>query len=87
MRLGNDLVAPRIAIVDGGTYVWGLAADNVTGVQARTAGQTSAGSVGDGVFSIEIPDGSHGTGQIDLLVSVGSSTATITLPGIPKPLP
>lgn len=87
MRLGNELVAPRIAIVDGGTYVWGLAASNVTGIQARTASQTSTGYVGDGVFSIEIPDGSHGTDQIDLLVSVGSSTTKITLPGIPKPLP
>lgn len=86
-RLGTDLVAPRLAIVDGGTYVWGLAASEVTKVQARTAGQTFNGSVSGGVFSIEIPDGSHGTGPIDLLVNTRSSTTTISLPGIPKPLP
>jgi len=87
MRLGTELVMPRLAIVDGGTYVWGLAADQVTGVQVRSAGQTFNGSVGAGAFSIEIPDGSHGTSPIDLIVATGSSATTIPLPGVPKPLP
>lgn len=87
MHLGTDLVVPRTAIVDGGTYIWGLAAKDVTGVHARIGGQTFDGSVNNGVFTIEIGDGSHGTPSIDLLVNTGTSTRTISLPGIPTPLP
>lgn len=87
MQLGDNLVAPRVAIVDGGTYVWGLAASNVDRVQAQLGRQTFTGSVAGGIFTIEIANGSNGTGPIDLLASSGTSTTTITLPGIPKPLP
>lgn len=87
MHLGTDLVVPRTAIVDGGTYIWGIAAEDVTGVQARVGGQAFHGSVNNGVFSVEIGDGSHGTPSIDLLVNTGTSTTTISLPGIPTPLP
>lgn len=87
MQLGDNLVAPRIAIVDGGTYVWGLAASNLDRVQAQLGGHTFTGSVTGGIFTIEIANGSNGTGPIDLLASSGASTTTITLPGIPKPLP
>jgi hypothetical protein len=87
MHLGDSIVAPRIAIVDGGTYVWGLAAGTVDRVQAQLGGQTFTGSVADGIFTIEISNGSNGTGPIDLLVTSGSSTTTISLPGIPTPMP
>ncbi|HEX6763588.1 MAG TPA: hypothetical protein VF094_12390 [Gaiellaceae bacterium] len=87
MQLGANMIAPRIGIVDGGTYVWGLAANSVDRVQARTGGQTFAGSITGGIFTIEISNGSNGTGPIDLLVTSGSSTTTITLPGVPKPIP
>ncbi len=86
MQLGDSIVAPRIAIVDGGTYIWGLAASTVDRIQAQLSGQTFTGSLADGIFTVEISDGSNGTGPIDLLVTAGTSTTTITLPGIPKPL-
>jgi hypothetical protein len=87
MKLDDNLVAPRIAIVDGGTYVWGLAASAVSRIQARTEGQTFTGSVAGGIFTVEISDGSNGTGPIDLQVTSGSATTSISLPGIPKPMP
>ena len=87
MQLGDSIVAPRIAVVDGGTYVWGLAAGTVNGVQAQLGGQTFTGSVADGIFTIEISNGSNGTGPIDLQVTSGTSKTVISLPGIPKPLP
>jgi hypothetical protein len=87
MHLGDNLVAPRIAIVDGGTYLWGLAAGTVDRVQAQLSGQTFTGALADGIFTVEISDGSNGTGPIDLLVTSGTSTTTISLPGIPKAMP
>jgi hypothetical protein len=87
MQLGTELLEPRIAVVDGGTYVWGLAKPSVTSIDARTDGQTFHGSVTNGAFAIEIPDGSHGTGPIDLAVTSNGSTTTIGLPGVPTPLP
>lgn len=87
MQLGDSIVAPRIAIVDGGTYVWGLAASTVDRVQAQLGGQTFTGSLVDGIFTIEISNGSNGTGPIDLQVGSGTTTTTVSLAGIPKPLP
>jgi hypothetical protein len=86
-RLGTQLLAPRIAIVDRGTYVWGLAAPTVSSIQARIGGRVFVGSVSSGIFTIEIPDGSHGTGPITLAATADGSTTTIALPGIPVPLP
>lgn len=87
MQLGGNLITPRIAIIDGGTYVWGLAASSVDRVQARTGGQIFAGSIDGGIFTVEVSDGANGSGPIDLLVTSGAATTAITLPGIPKPLP
>lgn len=87
MQLGLDLLTPRVAVVDEGTYVWGLAAPSVTSVQSRTDGHVFTGSVANGIFAVEIPDGSHGTGPIDLIATANGSTTTISLPGIPTPLP
>jgi hypothetical protein len=87
MRLATDLVAPRIAVVDGGTYVWGLSAPGVSSVQARTGGQTFTGSTSNGIFIVEILDGSHGTDPITLVATANGATSTNTLPGIPTPLP
>jgi hypothetical protein len=87
MKLAADLLAPRIAVVDGGTYVWGLSAPSVSSVQARTGGQTFTGSTSNGIFTVEILDGSHGTGPITLVATANGSTSTIILPGIPTPLP
>ena len=83
LELGTNLVA----IGDGGTYVWGLAAPTVGSARAEIGGESFTGTVDAGTFIIEIPDGSHGTAPIDLLVSAGSSATMVSLPGIPKPLP
>jgi hypothetical protein len=85
MHLGANLVVPRLGIVDGGTYVWGLAAPGVSGVQAHVGRETLTGSIAGGLFVLEIPDGSHGTASVDLVVTAGSSSTTISLPGIPAP--
>ena len=86
-QLGTAPLTTRVAIVDGGTYVWGLAKPSVTSVDARTGGQTFRGSVTNGVFVVEITDGSRGTGPIELAVTSNGSITTIELPGIPTPLP
>jgi hypothetical protein len=85
MKLDGAVVAPRISVVDGVTYVWGLAAASVTAVHARVADDTFAGSVDRGIFTIEIPNASHGAGPIDLIID-NPGAAVLHLPGVPTPL-
>ena len=88
MQPGSNVLTPRVAIVDGGTYVWGLAAPSVAGVGVDSGGQTFSGSVANGIFAVEIVDGSHGTGPITVTATLDNgSTTNTTLPGIPTPLP
>ena len=86
MQLDGALVTPRVSIVDGATYAWGLAAANVSSVSAQVDGQQATGTVSNGIFSVALPDGAHGTGPISLSVGAGNATATVNLPGIPKPV-
>lgn len=83
---GNSL-APRIGIVDGGTYAWGLADPQVTGVTTAVDGGSYAGAVGNGVFLVSLPDASHGSGSIRIVSQTENSSETFNFPGVPTPLP
>jgi hypothetical protein len=85
MKLDGGAIAPRISVVDGVTYVWGLVAGSVTAVQAHLGDRSFAGSVDQGIFAIEIPNASHGTGPIDVIVN-GTPSTVVHLPGVPTPL-
>lgn len=85
MRLANSLVIPRVSIIDGGTYVWGLVDGSVSSVDASTEGRQFSGSISNGLFVIELPDGSHGSGPIELYVTSSGKQTAVHLPGIPTP--
>jgi hypothetical protein len=84
-QLSGKALAPRIGIVDGGTYAWGLADSRVSGVTVSVNGRSYPAVVRNGVFIAAIPDGSHGSGPIEITADFNNSTQTFSFPGIPVP--
>jgi hypothetical protein len=92
LRQAGGAIEADVAIVDGKTFVLGLARDDVTGVtvaaapQAGTATQTFKADLTHNTFLAALPFGQHGTGPLEVNVTLHDGSArTVEMPGIPTP--
>jgi hypothetical protein len=92
LRQAGGAAEAEVAIVDGRTFVLGLAADDVTGVAVTAAPRANApqetfdAQVTHNVFLAELPFGERGTGPIELTITLQDGAARpLDLPGIPIP--
>jgi hypothetical protein len=92
LRQAGGTVEAELAIVDGRTFILGLAADDVTGVAVAAASRANApqeklnARLTHNIFLAELPFGTHGTGPIELTITLkDGTTRPLGLPGIPTP--